>query len=174
MHKPSVEGKAQLGVIPQPPPQAAAAVRSRQQQQQQQSAALQMCTMEQLPPDGTALSSAFNICTMEQLPTGSHPASPAQVRSPVQARSINSPAAVVRQGQGRLPSPGKQQGQEQSRGQGLAQGPGQGLHGAGLFARNAAAAFCSARWQTAEPRNPYRLATTIVGKHVVDISCCDS
>ena len=113
---------------------------------------------------------------MEQLPTGSHTASAAQVGSPVQAVGINSPAAVMRQGQGRLPSPGQQQGQEQeqARGQGVAQGPGQGLHGVGLFARNAAAAFCSARWQTAEPRNPYRLATTIVGEHVVDISRCDS
>ena len=102
---------------------------------------------------------------MEQLPSGSRSASPAQIGSPVGARGFVSPAAVVRQGQGRLSNPGQQQEQEQeqSRGQvvaqGLGPGLGQGLHGVGLFARNAAAALCSARRQIAEPRNPYRSAT---------------
>ena len=132
--------------------------------------------MEQLPVGGTAFSSAFNGCTMEQLPTGSHTASPAQVASTAQARGFTSPAAMMRQGQGRLSSPGQQQGQEQeqSRGQGVAQGLGQGMHGIGLSARNAAAAFCSARWQTAEPRNPYRSATTNLGKHVCSCGDCAS
>ncbi len=43
-------------------------------------------------------------------------------------------------------------------GLGAGRGPalGAGLRGAGLSARNAVAALCSARRQTAEPRNAYR------------------
>ena len=100
---------------------------------------------------------------MEQLPSDSRSGSPAQVASPVGARGFVSPAAVLRQGQGQLSNPWQGQEQEQSRGQvvaqGLGPGLGQGLHGVGLFARNAAAALCSARRQIAEPRNPYRSAT---------------
>lgn len=150
-------------------------MRSRQQQQQQQQVALvQTCTMEQLPPGGSAFTPAFAVCTLEQLPTGSHTGPSAPIGSPVQmAPGSTSPAAVVRQGGAATPQRLQQQGQGQgqagrqavvhSPGQGQRQGAGQGLLGVGLLARNAAAAFCSARWQTAAPRNPYRSAAPNVG-----------
>ena len=167
--KRSVGGQVQPGSAQQSSPQIAAAVR-----QQQQPDALPTCTMEQLPPGGTAFNAAFNSavnspfngCTMEQLPSGRHTASPSEAASPIQLKVFNSPATMLRHRQGNGSTPGGQQQQEQCRGEGVEQGQrvgvGQGLPGVGLFARNAAAAFCSARRQTLEPRNPYRLATTML------------
>lgn len=96
-------------------------------------AALHACTMEQLPLGANAL----NSCTLEQLPQGSRVCSPA-VASPLMDRS-SSPVV--------MPA-----GMLAGHGPGL----GAGLRGAGLSARNAVAALCSARRQTAEPRNAYR------------------
>ncbi|KAA6421927.1 MAG: hypothetical protein FRX49_08246 [Trebouxia sp. A1-2] len=95
-------------------------------------AALHACTMEQLPLGANAL----NSCTLEQLPQGSRVCSPA-VASPLMDRS-SSPVV--------MPA-----GMLAGHGPGL----GAGLRGAGLSARNAVAALCSARRQTAEPRNAY-------------------
>ena len=89
--------------------------------------------MEQLRLGATA----FNSCTWEQLPQGSRVCSPA-VASPFMDRSsrhVVMPAGVLA---------------------GHGPGLGAGLRGAGLSARNAVAALCSARRQTAEPRNAYR------------------
>ena len=103
-------------------------------------AALHACTMEQLPLGATA----FNSCTLEQLPQGSRVCSPA-VASPFMDRS-SSPVV--------MPA-----GMLAGHGPGL----GAGLRGAGLSARNAVAALCSARRQTAEPRNAYRWVPTCPG-----------
>lgn len=135
-------------------PQAAAGSRDTR-------AALYGCTMEQLPPGGTA----FGACTLEQLPPGRGIMLPQAVASPAQ-REVSTPVSVglSKQGQGRAPTAGLRQEQQKAEsGQGTrpqGQGMGQGLRGIGLFARNAAAALCSARRQTLEPRNPYRLDTS--------------
>ncbi len=101
-------------------------------------AAMHACTMEQLPMGPTA----FNSCTLEQLPTGTALPSPAAAASPVLGRS-GSPVVIAHSMLA-----------EQKPGQG------QGLHAAGLCARNAAAALCSARQQGVEPCNAYRCAAT--------------
>ncbi|KAL0028399.1 hypothetical protein WJX77_003852 [Trebouxia sp. C0004] len=94
--------------------------------------ALHGCTTEQLLLGATA----FNSCTLEQLPQGSRVCSPA-VASPFMDRS-SSPVVMSA-------------GMLAGHGPGL----GAGLHGAGFSARHAVAALCSARRQTAEPRNAY-------------------
>ncbi len=94
--------------------------------------------MEQLPLD------AFNSCTMEQLPQGSRACSPAVASPCMDASSspVVMPAGML-----------------------AGHGPGLGarLRGTGLSARNAVAALCSARRQTAEPRNAYRWAPICPG-----------
>lgn len=110
-------------------------------------AALHACTMEQLPLDATA----FNKCTLEQLPSGSRVCSPA-VASPFMDRT-SSPVVMPAGGLAGH-GPGLGAGLH---GAGHGPGLGAGLRGAGLSARNAVAALCSARRQTAEPRNAYRL-----------------
>lgn len=120
-------------------------------------AALHACTMEQLPLGATA----FNSCTLEQLPQGSRVCSPA-VASPFMDRS-SSPVVMPA---GRLAGHGPGLGAGQGPGlHGAGHGPGlgAGLRGAGLSARNAVAALCSARRQTAEPRNAYRWVHVCLG-----------
>ena len=92
--------------------------------------ALHACTLEQLPL-GT---SGYNSCTLEQLPQDSRGASPAGA-SPLAQRG-SSPGVLAAS---LLAEHGL--------------GQGAGMHGAGLSARNAVAALCSARRQTVEPHN---------------------
>ena len=135
-------------------------------------AALHGCTMEQLPWGTTA----FNTCTLEQLPQGSRVCSPA-VASPFMDRSsspVVMPAALLA-GQGPGLGAGHGPGLGAGHGPELAAGHGPGLGaglrgaghgpglGAGLSARNAVAALCSARRQTAEPRNAYRWVSICPG-----------
>ena len=122
-------------------------------------AALYSCTMERLPPGGTALN-AFNACTMEQLPSGRTPPPPASAQASPVLPGVSSPATVPAMGQEQCGAVRpQQQGHEGRPRADERQGSGQarGLLGARLFARNAAAALCSARQHIAEPRNLYRL-----------------
>lgn len=101
---------------------------------------------------------------MEQLPSGRHtPASPLlESASPEPPRGVASPGAVLGHRLGSGGADGHEQSGVQGVEQGQRQGAGRGLHGVGLSARNAAAAFCNARRQTAHFCNPYRLAPTSV------------
>ena len=92
------------------------------------------CTLEQLPLG----SAVCNSCTLEQLPWGSRPCSPAVASrraQPPGSSPVVLPAGLLT---------------------GHCLGHGAGLRGAGLSARNAVAALCSARRQTGEPHNAYR------------------
>lgn len=145
------------------------------------------CTMEQLPLGGTAwnactmeqlpsgrnpvlpLTKASPVQHGASSPASAKLANQGKGRVPVspgrQQVSSPGPVSLTKPGQGYALTLRPQQDHEgcQATEQGQGQGPKhtqglrQGLRGAGLFARSAAAALCSARRETAEPRNPYRL-----------------
>ena len=149
--------------------------------------ALNTCTMEELPLGGTAWNACTmeelpsgknNASPLAGGSSGQHRgSSPASAGLPKQGQDhvllsprqqrVNSPgpASLKKPGHDRALTCKPQQereghqgtGQGQGQGPKQAQGPRHGLCGVGLFARNAAAALCSARRENLEPRNPYRL-----------------
>lgn len=154
--KASAAGQSQPASPHHLPSKAAATVG----QHEEQAAALARCSMEELPSGCSAFNTAQYACTMEQLPSGRHtPASPPVSPTPPQPKSFGGPGAVPvpRLGKGGAEGRQQEQGGVQAVEQGQKQGTGVGLLGVGLSARNAVAALCSARRQSAQLCNPYRL-----------------